>query len=72
MFQNPWEKKFHPMSLVQLLLRPSPWVVFCFHEVFATLAQKCPKTNGKTKKQKTKKQTNSFDPWRGSEEKLDR
>ena len=55
------KQKLHPMSPVQLLLRPSLWVdLFCFVcffgflEVFATLAQKCPKTHGKTKKTKTK------------------
>ena len=51
------KKKFHPMSPVQLLLRPSPWVeTFCFFsffgvlDVFATLAQKCTKTYGRKKK----------------------
>ena len=48
--QNPWKKQktktFHPMSPVQLLLRPSPWVetvcFFGFLEVFATLSvQQC-------------------------------
>ena len=55
-------KKFHPMSPVQLPLRPSPWVetccFFCFFgflEVFATLTQKCTKTYGKTKKKQKKK-----------------
>ena len=45
---------FHPMSLVQLLLRPSPWVDFFWFSrgVLATLAQECPKTHGKTKKKK--------------------
>ena len=47
-------KKKHPMSPVQLLLRPSHgsklFVFFGFLEVFATLAQKCLKTHAKTKK----------------------
>ena len=64
--QNLWKnKKKHPMSPVQLLLRPSPWVdffcfCFCFFEVFATLAQECPKTHGKTKEKV------SSDPLHGS------
>ena len=52
------KKRFHPMSPVQLLLRPfhgSKLLFFCFFcvlEVFATLAQKCHKTHGKNKKTK--------------------
>ena len=47
------KQKKHVMSPVQLLLRPSPWVETYFGgvlEVFATLAQECPKTHGKPKK----------------------
>ena len=65
-------KKFHPMSLVQLLLRPSPWVVFF---VFMRFLQPWPKNaqnQWKNKKTKNKKNTpchlSSFssDPLHGS------
>ena len=48
---NPWQnQQKHPMSPAQLLLRTSPWVdFFCFLDVFATLAQKCPQTYGRKK-----------------------
>ena len=37
-------------------------VVFCFPEVFATLAQECPKTHGKSQKTKNKKMFHPMSP----------
>ena len=52
---KPMEKSFTPCHLSSFSSDPLHGSFFCFHEVFATLAQKCPKPMEKQKNKKQKK-----------------
>ena len=62
-WQNP-KKKFHPMSPVQLLLRPSPWVeTFCFFFfVFSKFLPPWPKNAPKPMEKPQKKKFHPMSP----------